>query len=491
MDFLDPQKKRAHHRRLIIGYILIGLVLVAVTVILVFVAYGFRYDRKTDRIIQNGLVFIDSQPSSANYYLNGQLKGQTGDRFNLAEGHYVVSMKRPGYQTWQHTIDLRGGSIERLTYSVLFPKTIAPTNVKSYARAPGFASQSPDNRWLLVQRPQKMTGFDLYDLAADHPKAQTYSLPNNLVNRAAGQHLWRAIEWTANSQRLLASHTVGNRTEYLLLDRRNPVGSLNLTKLLPHTALSAVRLRNHDINQIYFINARNHDLYRFDLGSKALQKMANNVTQYRPYGTNTLVYLPVVPAHKPVLVNIVDNSKLFHLRLLPADDTYELATQDFKGKMVVVASSVNQRKAYVYYNPQVNLRNSATAITVPAAVLDLSRRPNSLSVSPSGRFTAFQAGSEIAVYDLEDDHSYHFTLKLDAANHQPLTWMDGFRFSLAGKNSVAIEDFSGENGYRAKSTVGTASWFNPKHKALYYLGAKAKSAQTSLVQASLLTPADQ
>ena len=45
MDFLDPKKQKAHDRRLTIGYIIIGLVLLLATTILLYLTFGYGIDR--------------------------------------------------------------------------------------------------------------------------------------------------------------------------------------------------------------------------------------------------------------------------------------------------------------------------------------------------------------------------------------------------------------------------------------------------------------
>src|SRR5690242_13199615 len=93
MDFLDPRKIRAHTIRLFIGYGLVGLALLIATVILGLYTYGFDFNRKTGTVIQNGLVFVDAQPESASIYLNGQSKGKTSARLQIAEGHYGLELR--------------------------------------------------------------------------------------------------------------------------------------------------------------------------------------------------------------------------------------------------------------------------------------------------------------------------------------------------------------------------------------------------------------
>ena len=122
MDFLDPVKKRALRNRLIAGYFLIGTAILLVTLILVFQSYGYDLDRKTGSIIQNGLLFVSSEPVPSDIYLNGkQVKSNSDARLVLPSDVYKLELKHDGYRTWQRTISLAGASIDRVVYPFLFP----------------------------------------------------------------------------------------------------------------------------------------------------------------------------------------------------------------------------------------------------------------------------------------------------------------------------------------------------------------------------------
>src|SRR5437870_5101173 len=103
MDFLDPKKQKAHRIRLLVGYVLVGLLVIVATIILLYQAYGFGIN-SSGQVIQSGLVFIASQPSGANILVNGVQKTQTNARLNLPAGQYTVAVQRDGYRTWQRSI---------------------------------------------------------------------------------------------------------------------------------------------------------------------------------------------------------------------------------------------------------------------------------------------------------------------------------------------------------------------------------------------------
>src|SRR5690606_24256912 len=139
MDFLNPKKKRAHRIRLFIGYGLMAVAIGIATTILVFEAYGFDLDRKTGTVIQNGLLFIDAHPESADIRLNGESKGQTDARLVIPDGQYTVELNRDGYRGWKRTFRLEGSSIERLVYPFLFPEKLDTEDIQLYSATPAFS----------------------------------------------------------------------------------------------------------------------------------------------------------------------------------------------------------------------------------------------------------------------------------------------------------------------------------------------------------------
>src|SRR5579871_947654 len=151
MDFLDPRKRRANRNRLFFGYVLVSIAILLGAVILVYSAYGYGINTKTGDIVQNGLLFLDSKPSGADIYINGQNHGsKTSARLILPAAKYTVILKRSGYRDWTKTFSLQEHSISRFVYPFLFPLKPSPVPLKSYTAEPPLATASPDRHWLLV-----------------------------------------------------------------------------------------------------------------------------------------------------------------------------------------------------------------------------------------------------------------------------------------------------------------------------------------------------
>jgi hypothetical protein len=76
MDYLDPKKKNQHKKRLMIGYGLMAIVIVLMTLILQYIAGGYFID-KNGQLIQNGLLYITTEPGDATVFLDGQKQRDT------------------------------------------------------------------------------------------------------------------------------------------------------------------------------------------------------------------------------------------------------------------------------------------------------------------------------------------------------------------------------------------------------------------------------
>jgi hypothetical protein len=195
MDFLDPQKQRAHMHRLIIGYVLIGIGILTATTILLYQAHGFGLG-KHGEVVKSGFVFVSSQPQGSQIYIDNKLyKNTTSTRLQLPEAKYTIRVQRPGYRSWQRQIDAVGGAVARFDYPLLIPTDLTAVPVRNYATLPAFSTQSPDRRWQLVQQSGSVIGFDMYDLGNSKKisdNTTTFSLPTNIVTSAGtGDHSWK------------------------------------------------------------------------------------------------------------------------------------------------------------------------------------------------------------------------------------------------------------------------------------------------------------
>lgn len=496
MDYLDPKKQFRQRIVLLTGYVLVGIAIVIGTLILVYQAYGFGLG-KGGTVIQNGLFFFSSQPHPANIYIDGKLKSvRTNTRLSLPAGIYNVVLKRDGYRDWQRTIALDGGSVEHVDYPFLIPKTLAPKKAQSYDAAPRLLSQSPDRRWIVVQQPDTLTNFELYDLKSPDKAPKALSLPANLLTKASNSSTesWQLGEWADDNQHLLLQHLYDGKTEFILVDRANPDQSVNLNTTLSLNP-AKLTLNNKKYDQYYAYDAATGSLQTVSLKNPEAVPFLEHehILSYQSYADNTMLYATDTnaPAGK-VLVKLQIGSKTSLIRSFPAGTTYLVDLTEYSGSLYVTTGASSENKVYIYKDPVGQLAANPNRALTPAQVLHVTA-PNYLSFSNSAQFIVTENGTEFGVYDIENKMAYHYIASkpLDAPQAHA-TWMDGDRLTYVSGGKTVIFDYDNTN-QQTLTSAGSQYLpaFTPDYKFIYTLAPAATAGQFDMNQTSLLVPADQ
>ena len=493
MDYLDPQKHRRHNLLILLGYVLITVAIACIVYLLLYKAYGYGVG-KNGKITQNGFVFVSSQPNPAQIYLNGQKnKSTTNTRLSLLAGRYTMQLQRTGYRTWQRSVTVLGGDLQHFDYPLLVPTALTATPVKSYNDAPGLATQSPDQRWLLVEQPGSVTDFDLYDLKNNPIKAPTVvSLPPTLITKATTSQSWQLVEWSNDNQHVLLQHLYDDKSEFVVLDRTNPDQSVNLDTTLS-VSPTAVSLNDKKYDQYYLYDATKATLQTASLRSPNPTAYLDHVLAYKSYSNNTMLYATDTGATADqVSVRMQVGSRQYSLKTLPAGGTYLLNLTGYNGSLYTVIGSSTEGKAYIYKNPIGQLSAKPNHAIVPTRVLRVSG-VNYVAFSANAQFVLAENGTALATYDILNDKSYTFSLAapIDAPQSH-VAWMDGDRLMYISGGKMAISDYDNTN-QQLLTTENSAyrPYFSPDTHRVYALAPVTSQAGLALMQTWLLTPADQ
>lgn len=491
---MDPRQRLRHNILLAAGYVLIAIALLLLTVILLFVAYGFGL--QNGKVIQSGLLFLSSSPNPAQIYINGsRYSSDTNTKLVLQEGTYKFTLKRAGYRDWQRSIEVDGGTVESYAYPFLFPASLTTNTAHAYAAAPALTTESPDRHWLLVERPDAFGSFDLYDLTNPKKQPVDITIPSNLLATVNGTQNLQLVAWADNNDYLLLKHTYETNTEYILLRRSNPADSVNLTKTLNLPLVNTdIRLRNNKYDQYLVWDTATHDLSRTSLGAPTLAPYLKNVLAYAPYGDNTVLYVTPDPIEaSKVDMTLYDGSKSYIIRQSAVSPAYLLDIASYSGDLYVAASSSSEGTAFVYKNPTDQISSSQLGVAVPVQVFRI-KDPTYVSFSTTAQYVVFESGTRIAAYDAENQQGFDFTMPdtLDAPQAHA-EWMDGAHLDLVSKGQIVVMDYDGQNRQvlvSADSRYDLA--FDQQYKTMYaFVPSAADKAQELLTSTSLRTPADQ
>ncbi len=484
MDFFDPQKQKEHAIRLAVGYALIAVVLILATTILLYRARGFGLD-KNGQVIQNGLVFVSSTPSSAAVYVNGrQYKDRTNTRMEIPGGQYVMEIKKGGYRTWKRSLPVEGGRVERFHYPFLVPTKPKTVTTKQYAAAPSVATESPDRRWLLMAAPGQNV-FDLFDLDADKLVPQTVAVSNDILAAGSTTKGWVVSDWAKDNRHLLLQRTYDRLgqpgTEYILLDREDPTLSQNLSVILGFTP-TAIELRGGAFDNYYAFDQASGQVFTASLKRPTPQPYIRNVVDFTSEGTTTLfVTAEGAPAGKVLVRMQQGDTTAYTIRQLPAGTTYMLEMASYSDELYAAVGSQSEGRVYVFKDPIGALKDKPKDPVIPVQLLKVAA-PSHVSFSTNKRFVMAENGDRFAVYDAETDQGYAYQAKapLDAPQTHA-TWMDAFRIAYVSGGKQIVMDYDGTNSQDiAPASPNYLPFFDRDYRFLYSLNSQNVFTATAL-----------
>ena len=445
MDFLDPRKRRAHSIRLMVAYLLLAVAIGLGGYLLLKAAEGYGVDPKTGSVIQNGLLFVDSNPDGADIYINDDLQqSKTSARLILPVGDYKLTIKKDGYRIWERSITLNERSVARYVYPFLFPLEPQPEPIKTYPKNPPLITQSPDRRWLLVQRPGVAGGsivFDEFDTANFNKAPRSLAIPTGVLSSLTSSTLTE-VEWSTDNKNLLLHHTYKGGDEFIIFDRDVPAQSLNVNEQF-NIAPSQVALRDKKIDRLYVLTQKSGDLQIANTGNSRLSPLLGDVLAFKPNGANLITYVTSKTASSGNVVSrIWDGSRSYSLYTFKAGQHYLVDMAQFQGDWYYVAGSSQDERVNVYKNPLDSLKNPAVARATPMLSLNINGA-SKVSFSNNTRFIAAQAGQRLSVYDLEIQSASRYSLhnKLSSDLH----WMDGHRLIGTSNSKVFAIDYDSIN----------------------------------------------
>ncbi len=469
MDYLDPLKKRRKKTKLMIMYVLIGIAIAIATVVFVYLINGYSIDRQTGEVIQNGLVYLDSKPESAEIFLNGQKqRGRTDARLVLPAGSYDIELRRDGYRTWSRNLALEGGSLRRLTYARMVPEVLDSELAINTPAIPNMMSQSIDKRWLVTS----FTDNPLLMRVIDTTKSQfdyiNLSLPLGLLDTKE-PGTWEVIDWADDNKNFLAVYRTASTSEYVIIDREDGTKSKKLKTLFPNVPYSEVSLRSRKNDLLYLYDGTSKTLYQADTRDGIFSVVLQDVLAYKTFGDDTVLYITSKDSVAGTVTAYLKNGNDTHkIRSFKESPKYLLDMSKLGDAIVLGVSSPVENRAIIYNDPVNSLKNNDfSSIPVPTTVLRVDN-PLELEISADSSVIIVHGTQTLASHEFDADRSYSFKLESPIDEGTKLNWIDGqhFLLSIAGKQLMI--DFDGSNRY--EMVVGSGilgSFFNNSHDFMY------------------------
>ncbi|MDD5725473.1 MAG: PEGA domain-containing protein [Candidatus Omnitrophica bacterium] len=91
--------------------------------LILFFAFGYKFDNRSLKFVKTGLIFVKTQPAGARIYFNGKLlteKTPTSMQ-ELLPGTYRISLEMEQHYPWKGEVEVEAGKVSRMDKIILFP----------------------------------------------------------------------------------------------------------------------------------------------------------------------------------------------------------------------------------------------------------------------------------------------------------------------------------------------------------------------------------
>lgn len=437
MQEYDPVKKK---KQLAVRYFTYGVMSLAVIVIsflCILLALGYGFDFKQNTVVRRALVQFRSFPDNARIILdNTELAIRTPNNTNIDTGQHAFTMKLDGYHDWEKTVTLDAGEVRWLNYARFVPLDLKTTAVKEFSSLTSNLT-SPDRKWIALWTDAAKPEFTLADIRSEKNVAfTTLTLPAGSYTTTTDQPgKFTLVEWDFGARYILIKHTMGDKTEYIRVDRTNPADTVNITTKF-NLAISDIHFSGTSGNVFYAHDTT--DLRKLDIGAGTISEpLATNIASFVLYKTDTLSFVSDKNTERRVGIRVGDDEQV-------AVRTYD-TTQP-------VLSSVSSYYSDTYLavgrGTSVELiKNPIDKVTStkPYATITLPVTPTWLEFSSSGRFVVAGTGTQFVTYDIETNETYSVNLPGNSSEERPLQWLDDYTFISTAGQKLRLSEFDGAN----------------------------------------------
>lgn len=483
MDFLDPSNKRSYNIRLFIGFFLSASIIILGTIILALITSGFTINTKNGQVIQNGLLFIDSTPTTASIYINHKYIKNTNARLELRAGSYDVSLYEPGYDTWGSNVYLLGGNIDELSYPRLVPTKPLVSTIATYPTQPQVFTQTPNQHWLLVSS-TTANSFDVYDLTNTKTPITTATVPSNMLVSTAGANTFSVIQWASNNQDVLLEDEYGGAINYIVFNYLNPSASYNLNQTFPIT-FTSVKLLNSNYQTPLLFDPTSEDLYLGDESTKDTNLILSKVINYTYYGTNQFLYATADgTSTSETSIKFSNLTNTYLVKNVPQANKYLLNIQNYGGNYYYLVGGGGIYD-YIYYN--LPSQPSGKTLPIPYTLMVNNAQPVNVLNSTGQRYISLQSGNNFSVYDIQTQDHYRFSLTQNLTSPNYATWLDDNRLIDFSNGEMIIFDFDGTNIFNISDANNNFNGlFSPNYNAAYFFSYNSGNASWILERAGMV-----
>ncbi|MBP9738361.1 PEGA domain-containing protein [Candidatus Saccharibacteria bacterium] len=446
----------------ILAYSVTIVLSILTTIVLLYVALGYRFDSKSGNVVQNGLLLVDNKPEAAQIYINGTLEdSQSPGRFVLPVGSYELSLELQGYRGWKKQLPIKAEGVEEVSYPVLIPKKLSPKTQIDIAR-PESVSQSIDNKKLLYHVAGESVLRSI-ELDPKQPKLSELTLSSAFKREAGNVGSISFVEWSLNNKHTLIKQTLPSGSSSIIsLNIDKPEEAVNVTDLFATVSPTDVHYDGNKTDKIYGIHQ--NTLLRYDLKNKLTETVLKNVLSYQPYGDTLQAFTRLSKDGLSVEAGIRSEKSVAVLERF-ADITVRpiIAYGEYDDRGYLAVTNMSSQTSRIYRDPLDTpiLKKQLPFVILPSP--DIQR----MVFSPNNQYVFMQSGQNFVTYDFENTRQSNFTIS-EPFSTVPLRWINNSHISFQVADSqMYFVEFDGANKEALVNTTDGRLFYSSDLRSAY------------------------
>ena len=346
-----------------IFFIVFSIIAVLTTAFVIITYSGYKIDFKYMRLIKTGSIYINTNPTKADIYIdNKKIDQRTPAIINhVIPGRHTITLEKKGYKTWETNIDVPPEITTFLNYELIY-EDIELSKTSELSNQALILSNN--KRYILyIKHENNLNNVYVYDIASQE-QFKIYSTISNIGR----------IEWAPDDKRVLLEDSkflVINLNIIELPVINNAIQSyklINLNTLIPDIADI---IWNQSADNILVIT-NDKQLYKVDINSEEITKI--NINDFGRIGlfiNDKIIYINNQNilreynissdlTNEYIDYNNIKNIKYYddYIVLLNNQDMFIIFRKDLKSEPIKLSGDrieFNKNRVITFNNSEINI----------------------------------------------------------------------------------------------------------------------------------------
>lgn len=434
-------------------YGLMSVSAIFITLFLLAIALGYRFNRTSGTLEQNALVQFKTVPTGATVSIDGKIIGSnTPTKYGVTAKIHKFEIFKDGYETWSKDLNTQSGNLYWIDYPILVPKNRQFTQVATYQNLENSLS-SPDNRYIIIQSNSKDASFELVDLRDEDIANSIIRIPNNLLSFSdKDKAVYRLSSWDEGSRYVLVSVLVDSKVYWISLDTKSLEKSKNVTSLTKND-FKELRFNDTSGNILYGITT-NNELKRVNLDTPDKTKtIALGTESYKLFDGKWVFYKSKSSENSSISTSLGiyrdgdESSTVIYSSTIPNEVSY-IDGGKYKGSEYLAIIKKGFVEIWMGSFPGSGDRFEDKMIKIDT--LNSLNGFTSLSFSPKSDYILLQFGSEFGFYYFEHSIKGSFSINGQVS---AVHWFNDDYIWSNNQGNLVIREFDGSNSKIIMPTV--------------------------------------